>query len=120
MGEIGSRGIVDPKESLLAVENIARLAIELRVRTHLKPAGIVQMRAHELEGQDAYAKREEQCAQQQEQSVAVKHLPRIYLVRAGNLFSALGRKAEAFLDHVERAPLHFSVDSAEVFTENAE
>src|SRR5215467_9191621 len=44
---------------LPAVENVARLSIKLRVRADLKPRRIVEMRAHELQREDAHANRDQ-------------------------------------------------------------
>jgi hypothetical protein len=43
------------KKSLTSIENVARLSIKFRVRSDLKPRRIVQMRAHELECENAHA-----------------------------------------------------------------
>ena len=60
LGQIGAGRIVDPEEFLAPVEDVARLAVKLRVRADLKPPGIVKMRAHKLQREDAHANRDEQ------------------------------------------------------------
>lgn len=58
LGEIGASCVVDPEEVLPAVENVACLAIELRVRADLKPRRIVEVRAHELQRENTHANRD--------------------------------------------------------------
>ena len=58
LDQIRARRIVNPEESLASVEDVARLPIEFCVRANLKPRGIVEMRAHELQREDAHANRD--------------------------------------------------------------
>ena len=60
LGQIGASRIVDPEKSLTTVEDIARLAIKLRIRSDLKPRRVVKMRTHELQREDTHADRDEQ------------------------------------------------------------
>ena len=60
LGQVSACCIVDPEEFLASVEDVARLPIKLRVRPDLKPSGIVQVRAHELQREDTHANRDEQ------------------------------------------------------------
>ena len=58
LGQIRASRIVNPEESLASVKDIARLTIELRIRTNLEPRRIVEMRAHELQRENAHANRD--------------------------------------------------------------
>ena len=60
MDEVRARWVVDPEESLPAVENVARLSIKLCVRASLKPGRVVEVRTHELKREDSYANHDEQ------------------------------------------------------------
>ena len=60
LGQVSAGRIIDPKEFLAPVEDVACLPVKLRVRTNLKPPGIVEMRAHELQRENAHAYRDEQ------------------------------------------------------------
>ena len=58
LGQISACRIVDPEKFLAPVEDVARLAIKLRVRADLKPRRIIEMRAHEVKREDAHANRD--------------------------------------------------------------
>ena len=59
LGQVSACRIVDPKKFLASLKYVARLPVKLRVRTDLKPPGIVEMRAHELQRKNAHANRDE-------------------------------------------------------------
>ena len=70
LGQVRACRIVDPEESLTAVEDVARLPVKLGVRADLKPGGIVEMRAHELQREDTHANRGHKEAQKTQNGVA--------------------------------------------------